>query len=50
MTLGAVYQHLTDLEKRGLVSSKVEGKRKILEITSRGKRVLNSLDDLQILL
>ncbi len=50
MTLAAVYQHLTDLEKRGLVSSKIEGKRKILEITSRGKRVLDSLDDLQVLL
>lgn len=50
MTLGAVYQHLTDLEKRGLISSKTEGKRKLLEITERGKRVLKALDDLQVLL
>lgn len=50
MTLGAVYQHLTDLENRGLVSSNVKGKRKILEITERGKRVLGALDDLQALL
>lgn len=50
MTLGAVYQHLTDLENRGLISTEVQGKRKILEITGRGKRVLESLDELQVLL
>ena len=50
MTIGAVYQHLTDLEKRGLVKSTQEGKRKLLEITERGKRALQALDDLQVLL
>lgn len=50
MTLGAVYQHLNDLENRGLISSDTQGKRKILIITGRGKRVLESLDELQVLL
>lgn len=50
MTIGAVYQHLTDLEKRGLIKSKPKGKRKLLEITERGKRALEALDDLQVLL
>lgn len=50
MTLGAVYQHLNDLESRGLISSKASGKRKILDVTDRGRRVLDALDDLQVLL
>lgn len=50
MTIGAVYQHLTDLEKRGLIKSTPKGKRKQLEITERGKRALEALDDLQVLL
>jgi len=50
MTLGAVYQHLNDLEGRGLISSKASGKRKVLEVTERGRRVLEALDDLQVLL
>ena len=50
MTLGAVYQHLNDLEDRGLVSSKSLGKRKQLELTERGKRVIQALDELQVLL
>jgi threonine synthase len=50
MTIGAVYQHLTDLENRGLIKSTPKGKRKLLEITERGKRALEALDDLQVLL
>jgi threonine synthase len=50
MTIGAVYQHLTDLEKKGLIKSTHKGKRKELEITERGKRALEALDDLQSLL
>ena len=50
MTIGAVYQHITDLENKGLVSSIVKGKRKYYEITDRGKRVLAALNDLQVLL
>ncbi len=50
MTIGAVYQHLTDLETKGLIKSTQKGKRKELEITERGKRALEALDDLQVLL
>jgi threonine synthase len=50
MTLGAVYQHLSDLEDRGLISSHAEGKRRYLTITDKGRRVLGAMDELQILL
>ena len=50
MTLGAVYQHLTDLENRGLISSSSEGKRKLLDVTEKGRRVVQALDELQVLL
>ena len=50
MTIGAVYQHIANLEERGLVSSSVAGKRKYYEITERGRRALAALDDLQVLL
>ncbi len=50
MTIGAVYQHIADLEERGLISSSVKGKRKYYDITDRGRRVLAALDDLQVLL
>ena len=50
MTIGAVYQHLTYLEKKGLIKSTQKGKRKELDITERGKRALDALDDLQVLL
>lgn len=50
MTIGAVYQHLSDLEKRGLIKSTPIGKRKQLTITERGRRALQALDDLQVLL
>jgi DNA-binding PadR family transcriptional regulator len=50
MTLGAVYQHLSDLENRGLIVSQLEGKRRYLSITEKGKRVLSALDELRELL
>ena len=50
LTLGAIYQHLSDLEKRGLISSHTEGKRRYLKITIRGKRVLDALNELRSLL
>ncbi len=50
LTLGAVYQHLSDLELRGLISSQSVGKRRYLTITDRGRRVLGAMDELQVLL
>ena len=50
LTLGAVYQHLSDLESRGLVASSAEGKRRYLEVTEKGLKVLDALEDLQSLM
>ena len=50
MTIGAVYQHIADLEKRGLISSNIRGKRRYYLITERGRRALSAMDDLQVLL
>jgi threonine synthase len=50
MTLGAVYQHLSDLESRGLVASSAEGKRRVHELTEKGRKVLDALEDLQSLM
>jgi threonine synthase len=50
MTIGAIYQHLTDLEIKGLIKSTQKGKRKEVTVTERGKRVLGALDELQVLL
>ena len=50
MTIGAVYQHLNDLEEKGLIQATIMGKRKIMTLTDRGKKALKALDDLQTLL
>ena len=50
MTLGAVYQHLSELENQGLIVSHVQGKRKYFEINSRGLNVLKALEELKSLL
>jgi len=50
MTIGAVYQHLSDLEDRGLITSESEGKRRYLLMTEKGKKVLSALDMLHDLL
>ena len=50
MTLGAVYQHLSDLEERELIRSESEGKRRYLLITDKGKRALSAMDELRELL
>ena len=50
MTLGAVYQHLTELEERGLITSFVKGKRRYFEVTSRGLNILKALDEMKSLL
>ncbi len=50
ISIGAVYQHINDLEVRGLIVSVREGKRKKVSITERGRRVLQAMEDLQVLL
>lgn len=49
MTLGAIYQHLSDLENRGFISSYIDGKRRYLSITQKGRRVLKALKELRTL-
>ena len=50
MTRTAVYQHLNELQNRGLIAIHVEGGRKYFSITQRGKRVLEALDEIKALL
>ncbi|KYH41394.1 MAG: transcriptional regulator [Candidatus Bathyarchaeota archaeon B26-2] len=50
MTRVAVYQHLNDLEKKGLTTTYSREKRKYFRITERGRRILQMIDELKILL
>jgi len=50
MTRAAIYQHLNNLSKRGLVVSYIKEGRKYFKATKRGKRVLRAIDDLKVLL
>lgn len=44
ISLAAVYQHLYDLESKGLIYRKKEGKNVLYFISDSGKRVLDALD------
>ena len=50
VTLGAVYQHLTDLEIKGLIVSFQRGGRRYFRLTDKGLRALKALDELRDLL
>lgn len=50
MTRGAIYQHLNELSKKGLITAYKKDGRKYFRITTRGKRVLCSIDELKALL
>lgn len=50
MTRAAVYQHLRELSERGLIAEYERDRRRFFKITSRGKRVLEAIDDLKLLL
>ncbi|MCW4035358.1 MAG: threonine synthase [Candidatus Bathyarchaeota archaeon] len=50
MTRAAIYQHLNDLSRRGVVTSYSKSGRKYFTITERGRRALKALDDLKTLL
>ena len=50
MTRSAIYQHLDDLSKRGLIVAYDKEGRKFFNITKRGERVLRAMDELKILL
>lgn len=50
MTKAAVYQHLNELQNRGLISAQMKDGRKYFTITQRGKRVLKAIDEVKALL
>jgi threonine synthase len=50
MTRGAIYQHLNELSKKGMITAYEKRNRKYFRITKRGKRVLRSIDELKALL
>ena len=50
MTLGAVYQHISYLEEKGLIASRLMGKRRYLRLTEKGWRALKALEELRDLL
>ncbi len=50
VTLGAVYQHLTDLESKGLIASFQRAGRRYFRLTDKGLRALRALDELRELL
>jgi threonine synthase len=50
MTRGAVYQHLNELESKGLVISYEEGGKRFFRLTERGRKVLAAFDEIQLLM
>lgn len=50
MTRGAVYQHLNELSRKGLLTSYEKDGKKFFRLTQRGERVLRAIDELKILL
>jgi len=50
MTRGAIYQHLNELSKKGMITAYEKKKRRYFKITARGKQVLHSIDELKTLI
>jgi threonine synthase len=50
MTRAAVYQHLNELEAKGLVVSYEESGKRFFRITERGRNVLAAFDEIQLLM
>ena len=50
MTRAAVYQHLNELSKKGLIVGYAKNGRKFFKITKRGEQALTAFDDLRVLL
>jgi DNA-binding PadR family transcriptional regulator len=49
MTRAAIYQHLSELLRKGLVVSYTKNGRKFFKITARGKKVLRAIKDLKFI-
>jgi threonine synthase len=50
MTRAAVYQHLNELSEKGLIVGYGKGGRKFFRIAERGRKVLQAMDELKLLL
>lgn len=50
LKIQAVYQHLSELEDRGLIKSSQKERRNYYEITNKGKKVIQAFDELALLL
>jgi threonine synthase len=50
MTRGAVYQHLNELEAKGLVVSYEKAGKRFFRLTERGRKVLAAFDEIQLLM
>jgi threonine synthase len=50
MTRAAVYQHLNELEAKGLVVSYEEAGKRFFRLTERGRKVLAAFDEIQLLM
>nr|NIR87655.1 pyridoxal-phosphate dependent enzyme [Candidatus Bathyarchaeota archaeon] len=50
MTRAAVYQHLDDLSKKGMITAYERAGRKYFKITRRGQRALRAINELKMLL
>lgn len=49
MTRAAIYQHLNELTKKGLITGYAKNGKKFFKITQRGKKVLRGIDHLKLL-
>jgi len=50
MTRNAIYQHLNELTRKGLIASYTKGRKKYFRITDRGMRTLRAIDELKVIL
>lgn len=50
MTRTAIYQHLNELQNKGLITIHAEGGRKYFSITQRGRRILEAINEIKSLL
>ncbi|MBS7288627.1 MAG: helix-turn-helix transcriptional regulator, partial [Candidatus Freyarchaeota archaeon] len=50
LSIQAVYQHLDDLQQRGIVEEYYKGRRKYFRLTQKGRRVLKALEEISLIL
>ncbi len=50
MKIQAVYQHLNELEKLGLIKSQIVGRRKVYSLTNKGESLLKAIEEIKSLI